>query len=1131
MALLFSGGSLSFADEVVEYLPSAGGFPPTALFQNQDTVLGAPDSTSAIEPIDGLSTLSLGLGGTLTVEFTDNLLTGSDDAQPDLVVFEVGAVESVRVEISRDGTSFFDVGVLGGLTNQLDIDSFGFSSQDRFAFVRVTDLRQGDPSIPQLGADIDAIGALSSAPIEDFTAGGIGINIIGNAAPTLLNNLISNSVEGISVDSSNTSLVLGANSYYRNETDVPDDVSLGQFSQVLSPAEVVFVGAERFVFTPAAGASIIDSSIDSLAERSSLTTVRNPLGIPTSPILAPTFDVSGQLRVDDPNVETPSGLGERVFGDRGASDRGDLDGPRAILLTPRAPGIGTGAGAVSIFGEAPRFFEVQLIDGLSPADVTPGTGLDDVTISGASVLVLQDNEPLVEGIDYRFGYNPSTNIIRITPTAGVFELDSTYVIRMIDSTDAVINSLDGNLIDDGAVLNVLDVLGNSQSFEFETGITIDISDSLTGETSDGIVFDVFDGSTLLTFELDSDGLFGVGNVISLPTTATAETIADTIATTINSNPALDFTATALGSSIQLLGGTPLSTVSTTSLFIAISGEIGTSVGFGIQIPVVGAAPDPSLIDGQSFTILRGAVDSETFEFDFNGTLNDPLADPQATPVSLPANPTLDDISGAIIRAIASTGLGLDAIDAGFGRIVLDGDATFALDLTDSTLLQFGVPGQQTATPISVSIDDTAAEIAEIVAATIDSQNLPGVSTSVVDSRVFLEGTGGISGFGAADLVTIADQVGNQLQSNQPNGRTELTIFVGGGFDFGDAPSPYVSLEVEGGPRNAVDPDFSFGSTVTPDSNALVPNADLDDGITIPSSLQAGFSSNVAININNPDGREFFVDAWFDWNADGVFAESERIGFASVGSAGGGRGALSAGTNNVLVNVPANTPTGEIYARFRLTDSPFPNPLGLAALADGTVLSGEIEDYPVIVTNNPFQNAANNADVNASGFASPVDALQIINVLDRANLPDNSIDLSNPAEIPSDMPEFPDVNGDGFVTALDALRVINFLSDNFGNGEQNAEGESVANTFVASSGGVLTSTATLAGNVLIEQAIDDDVALQAASTIDNEPVSKTSVFDDAAVVNLDSIVDTIAQDTAEAGSDEEADAVDQLFAQF
>ena len=323
------------------------------------------------EPADGSLSVSLGLGGSIVLEFTDNLLTGSGDSKPDLVVFETGAIESVLVEISRDGVSFFEVGILGGLTNQLDIDAVGFGPEDRFAFVRLTDLRQGDITGAALGADIDAVGAISSVPVDRYTAGGVGINVTGNAAPTLINNVLANSEVGINIAPNNAGTVLGGNSYYRNTDDLLG-ADFGRFSTVVANSEVLFATATESVFVPAAGASIIDSSMDSLPERASLTTVRDALNIPPSPVLAPQFDVNGQLRVDDPNVEPPSGLGETVFKDRGASDRGDLTGPRVTLLRPFAPGIGFGAGQVNVFGETPRAFEIQLVDGISPADVTPG---------------------------------------------------------------------------------------------------------------------------------------------------------------------------------------------------------------------------------------------------------------------------------------------------------------------------------------------------------------------------------------------------------------------------------------------------------------------------------------------------------------------------------------------------------------------------------------------------------------------------------------------------------------------------------------------------------------------------------------------------------------------------------------
>ncbi len=709
--ILFPQGSISFADVVVDYDPSAGNGPPTAVHQTPNSALGAPDSSGrGPEPTDGITTVSLGLGGKITLEFTDNLLTGSGNNQPDLVVFETGAVESVRVEISRDGISFFDVGIVGGLTNRLDIDAAGFGTQDRFAFVRLTDLRQGDATGTALGADIDSVGAISSVPVESFSPQGTGINIVGNASPALLNNVIANSDQGLVFDPASTNVVLGGNSYYRNVENAPTGVTLGEFSQVLSDAEVVFVSAAELIFAPAAGASIIDSSIDSLEDRPSLTTVRNPLGIPPSPILAPQFDVNGQLRVDDPNVETPSGLGERVFKDRGASDRGDLAGPRVILLSPSAPGIGTGAGVVTVLGSAPRAFQIQIIDGLPPADVVPGTGVDDRTVKSSSILVLKDNVALVEGTDYRFGYNPSTNIIQLTPIAGVWEQDSTYVIRMIDSSDAIIAATNGVNYVDGDRLNILDLEGGITTFEYDSGITLTLSQSLTGTFADGIVFDVFDGTNLLSFELDNDQIFDpVNNQVPIPAAGNANQVAAALVGAINGSAALSFTAVASDNVVQLLGGTPLSTAASNTGFVTIAGRIGTSTGFGFEIPADGARPSDLISDGQTFIVRRGAVREVVFELDDDRL----ISTPGATPVSLPLNPTLDQIADAIVRAVGGAGLGLSPENAGFGRVLIGGDSNYSLDLTNSVFTQIGVPGEVATLPIVVPIDEPATDVALI----------------------------------------------------------------------------------------------------------------------------------------------------------------------------------------------------------------------------------------------------------------------------------------------------------------------------------------------------------------------------------------------------------------------------------
>ena len=64
---------------------------------------------------------------------------------------------------------------------------------------------------------------------------------------------------------------------------------------------------------------------------------------------------------------------------------------------------------------------------------------------------------------------------------------------------------------------------------------------------------------------------------------------------------------------------------------------------------------------------------------------------------------------------------------------------------------------------------------------------------------------------------------------------------------------------------------------------------------------------------------------------------------------------------------------------------------------------------------------NNLDVNADGFVSPIDALQVINYLNSGKPRTLTLPVNQP------LPPYVDVNGNGEVSPLDALLVINFLN--------------------------------------------------------------------------------------------------------
>jgi hypothetical protein len=162
----FPQGAISFADAVVDYSPAIVGTSPTGPHRGDFNALNVPDyagvNTCADQP--SCTFVSLGNGGSITLRFVDNLLTGSGNADLDLWIFEVGpAIEDTFVEISKDGVAWNAVGMVTGSTAGIDIDAFGFGTADEFEFIRLTDnVNEGTGSGATAGADIDAVGAIST---------------------------------------------------------------------------------------------------------------------------------------------------------------------------------------------------------------------------------------------------------------------------------------------------------------------------------------------------------------------------------------------------------------------------------------------------------------------------------------------------------------------------------------------------------------------------------------------------------------------------------------------------------------------------------------------------------------------------------------------------------------------------------------------------------------------------------------------------------------------------------------------------------------------------------------------------------------------------------------------------------
>ncbi|KPP87098.1 MAG: putative extracellular protein [Rhodobacteraceae bacterium HLUCCA08] len=168
--ITFPDGDASFADEVIAYALGDG---VGANYDDPNDVLGAPDYSG---PIGSFSLGRPGLSpdnlpddqfGFVTIKFTDNSLTTSGDDSADLFVWEIGgAVESYKVEISVNAVDWIEVAEITGQPSTIDIDGVaGVTQGTKYSYVRVTDVPGGVISgNPFAGPDIDAIGAISSAP-------------------------------------------------------------------------------------------------------------------------------------------------------------------------------------------------------------------------------------------------------------------------------------------------------------------------------------------------------------------------------------------------------------------------------------------------------------------------------------------------------------------------------------------------------------------------------------------------------------------------------------------------------------------------------------------------------------------------------------------------------------------------------------------------------------------------------------------------------------------------------------------------------------------------------------------------------------------------------------------------------
>lgn len=166
-------------------------------------------------------------------------------------------------------------------------------------------------------------------------------------------------------------------------------------------------------------------------------------------------------------------------------------------------------------------------------------------------------------------------------------------------------------------------------------------------------------------------------------------------------------------------------------------------------------------------------------------------------------------------------------------------------------------------------------------------------------------------------------------------------------DWGDAPTAtqsgfannYPTSAANSGANHALAPgSLHLGATVDADLNGQ-PNANAtgdgtdEDGVTLPSAFTPNTNANITVNASGSGN----LNAWVDWNRNGIWEGSEQV-FTNQ--------AVVTGNNALSISVPAGASSGNTFARFRLTTA-------TGTLATGTAADGEVEDYEVSIVSNSY----------------------------------------------------------------------------------------------------------------------------------------------------------------------------------
>jgi uncharacterized repeat protein (TIGR01451 family) len=244
---------------------------------------------------------------------------------------------------------------------------------------------------------------------------------------------------------------------------------------------------------------------------------------------------------------------------------------------------------------------------------------------------------------------------------------------------------------------------------------------------------------------------------------------------------------------------------------------------------------------------------------------------------------------------------------------------------------------------------TGGDLANIAAASGGSGFVAGTATA---GRILstTDGIGTPPNTSDSDYLTGIGTAGTLGTNAGGNARAVLCWDVS---DYGDAPASYdvgtpASHLLSSSPfvyLGAIAPDGESAPqpSVAADGDNTNGTSDEDAFTTLPNVLTTGSYSLNNIPVKNTSLTAATLNAWIDFNKDGVFQASEYTSVSIPANA------TTANLN--WASIPAGTTAGSTYARFRITTDALSDNAGTPTVDErsiGTASDGEVEDYAVTI---------------------------------------------------------------------------------------------------------------------------------------------------------------------------------------